>query len=131
MAPAAYYDQTGALVVNTGARSGPVRLMAPASVIISPSAAQAGNILMVIMPCCVAFILGTKTEHCAPKTKITFCGLNKQALNVPLSRTCNYQIVGLYLQTWSILGVLIVLTFNHWKFKFTLVICSYVKNCYI
>uniref|UniRef100_A0A7N6BJ13 Pumilio homolog 1 n=1 Tax=Anabas testudineus TaxID=64144 RepID=A0A7N6BJ13_ANATE len=41
LAPAAYYDQTGALVVNTGARSGPVRLMAPASVIISPSAAQA------------------------------------------------------------------------------------------
>lgn len=44
LAPAAYYDQTGALVVNTGARSGPVRLMAPASVIISPSAAQAGMI---------------------------------------------------------------------------------------
>lgn len=43
LAPAAYYDQTGALVVNTGARSGPVRLMAPASVIISPSAAQAGS----------------------------------------------------------------------------------------
>lgn len=43
LAPAAYYDQTGALVVNTGARSGPVRLMAPASVIISPSAAQAGK----------------------------------------------------------------------------------------
>lgn len=43
LAPAAYYDQTGALVVNTGARSGPVRLMAPASVILSPSAAQAGN----------------------------------------------------------------------------------------
>ncbi|KAI1895007.1 hypothetical protein AGOR_G00101640 [Albula goreensis] len=41
LAPAAYYDQTGALVVNTGARSGPVRLMAPAPVIISPSAAQA------------------------------------------------------------------------------------------
>ncbi|XP_029104049.1 pumilio homolog 1 [Scleropages formosus] len=41
LAPAAYYDQTGALVVNTGARSGPVRLMAPASVIISPTAAQA------------------------------------------------------------------------------------------
>lgn len=39
LAPAAYYDQTGALVVNTGARGGPVRLMAPASVIISPSAA--------------------------------------------------------------------------------------------
>lgn len=38
LAPAAYYDQTGALVVNTGARGGPVRLMAPASVIISPSA---------------------------------------------------------------------------------------------
>lgn len=45
LAPAAYYDQTGALVVNTGARSGPVRLMAPASVIISPSAAQAGMIV--------------------------------------------------------------------------------------
>uniref|UniRef100_A0A4W4GNL5 Pumilio homolog 1 n=1 Tax=Electrophorus electricus TaxID=8005 RepID=A0A4W4GNL5_ELEEL len=41
LAPAAYYDQTGALVVNTGARSGPVRLMAPASVIISPTAAVA------------------------------------------------------------------------------------------
>ncbi len=39
LAPAAYYDQTGALVVNTGARGGPVRLMAPASVIISQSAA--------------------------------------------------------------------------------------------
>lgn len=39
LAPTAYYDQTGALVVNTGARSGPVRLMAPASVIISPTAA--------------------------------------------------------------------------------------------
>uniref|UniRef100_A0A8C1RYK2 Pumilio homolog 1 n=1 Tax=Cyprinus carpio TaxID=7962 RepID=A0A8C1RYK2_CYPCA len=38
---AAYYDPTGALVVNTGARGGPVRLMAPASVIISPSAAVA------------------------------------------------------------------------------------------
>ncbi|CAB1320689.1 unnamed protein product [Coregonus sp. 'balchen'] len=35
-------QQTGALVVNTGSRGGPVRLMAPAgSVIISPSAAQA------------------------------------------------------------------------------------------
>ncbi|XP_073420585.1 pumilio homolog 1 isoform X5 [Dendrobates tinctorius] len=44
LAPAAYYDQTGALVVNTGARNGlggPVRLVAPAPVIISPSAAQA------------------------------------------------------------------------------------------
>lgn len=46
LAPAAYYDQTGALVVNTGARSGPVRLMAPASVIISPSAAQAGKVVL-------------------------------------------------------------------------------------
>ncbi|KAJ8378447.1 hypothetical protein AAFF_G00242620 [Aldrovandia affinis] len=43
LAPTAYYDQTGALVVNTGGRSGPVRLMAPASVIISPTAAQAGE----------------------------------------------------------------------------------------
>ncbi|KAH0631271.1 hypothetical protein JD844_005540 [Phrynosoma platyrhinos] len=45
LAPAAYYDQTGALVVNTGARNGlgaPVRLVAPAPVIISSSAAQAG-----------------------------------------------------------------------------------------
>ncbi|XP_056105501.1 pumilio homolog 1 isoform X1 [Rhinichthys klamathensis goyatoka] len=41
LAPAAYYDQTGALVVNTGGRGGPVRLMAPASVIISPSAVAA------------------------------------------------------------------------------------------
>lgn len=49
LAPAAYYDQTGALVVNTGARSGPVRLMAPASVIISPSAAQAGMVIFEYM----------------------------------------------------------------------------------
>nr|XP_045370629.1 pumilio homolog 1 isoform X15 [Camelus bactrianus] len=44
LAPAAYYDQTGALVVNAGARNGlgaPVRLVAPAPVIISSSAAQA------------------------------------------------------------------------------------------
>ncbi|KAJ8398020.1 hypothetical protein AAFF_G00430970 [Aldrovandia affinis] len=41
LAPAAYYDQTGALVVNTGARSGPVRLMGPTPVLISPTAAQA------------------------------------------------------------------------------------------
>lgn len=48
MAPAAYYDQTGALVVNAGARNGlgaPVRLVAPAPVIISSSAAQAGEFL--------------------------------------------------------------------------------------
>lgn len=47
MAPAAYYDQTGALVVNAGARNGlgaPVRLVAPAPVIISSSAAQAGEL---------------------------------------------------------------------------------------
>jgi len=46
LAPAAYYDQTGALVVNAGARNGlgaPVRLVAPAPVIISSSAAQAGG----------------------------------------------------------------------------------------
>ncbi|XP_023796686.1 pumilio homolog 1 [Cyanistes caeruleus] len=46
LAPAAYYDQTGALVVNAGARNGlgaPVRLVAPAPVIISSSAAQAGE----------------------------------------------------------------------------------------
>ncbi|XP_070116666.1 pumilio homolog 1 isoform X39 [Equus przewalskii] len=46
LAPAAYYDQTGALVVNAGARNGlgaPVRLVAPAPVIISSSAAQAGT----------------------------------------------------------------------------------------
>uniref|UniRef100_A0AAY4CIB2 Pumilio homolog 1 n=1 Tax=Denticeps clupeoides TaxID=299321 RepID=A0AAY4CIB2_9TELE len=41
LAPAAYYDQTGALLVNAGGRSGPVRLMAPASVIISPTAVAA------------------------------------------------------------------------------------------
>ncbi|XP_018422406.1 PREDICTED: pumilio homolog 1 isoform X7 [Nanorana parkeri] len=44
LAPAAYYDQTGALVVNTRAGNGlggPMRLVAPAPVIISPSAAQA------------------------------------------------------------------------------------------
>ncbi|RXM30439.1 Pumilio-like 2 [Acipenser ruthenus] len=44
LAPAAYYDQTGALVVGPGARpglSGPVRLMASTPVLISPAAAQA------------------------------------------------------------------------------------------
>lgn len=56
LAPAAYYDQTGALVVNTGARSGPVRLMAPASVIISPSAAQAGTVA-------VQYMSGGRTEY--------------------------------------------------------------------
>ncbi|XP_066093985.1 pumilio homolog 2 isoform X8 [Saccopteryx bilineata] len=44
LAPAAYYDQTGALVVGPGARTGlgaPVRLMAPTPVLISSAAAQA------------------------------------------------------------------------------------------
>lgn len=74
LAPAAYYDQTGALVVNTGARSGPVRLMAPASVIISPSAAQAGE---------DTHSHGQRSEcragcH-APRTACTSCAL-KQSL---------------------------------------------------
>ncbi|KAF7242343.1 hypothetical protein EYD10_11147 [Varanus komodoensis] len=46
LAPAAYYDQTGALVVNTGARNGlgaPVRLVAPAPVIIIAVAAAAAS----------------------------------------------------------------------------------------
>ncbi|XP_006835322.1 PREDICTED: pumilio homolog 2 isoform X6 [Chrysochloris asiatica] len=46
LAPTAYYDQTGALVVGPGARTGlgaPVRLMAPAPVLISSAAAQAGK----------------------------------------------------------------------------------------
>ncbi|XP_078397656.1 pumilio homolog 2-like isoform X5 [Cetorhinus maximus] len=44
LAPAAYYDQTGALVVGPGARTGlgtPVRLVASTPVIISSAAAQA------------------------------------------------------------------------------------------
>ncbi|XP_017170746.1 pumilio homolog 2 isoform X9 [Mus musculus] len=44
LAPTAYYDQTGALVVGPGARTGlgaPVRLMAPTPVLISSTAAQA------------------------------------------------------------------------------------------
>ncbi|XP_057596449.1 pumilio homolog 2 isoform X7 [Hippopotamus amphibius kiboko] len=44
LTPAAYYDQTGALVVGPGARTGlgaPVRLMAPTPVLISSAAAQA------------------------------------------------------------------------------------------
>ncbi|KAM5292005.1 pumilio homolog 2 isoform 3-T3 [Ctenodactylus gundi] len=46
IAPTAYYDQTGALVVGPGARTGlgaPVRLMAPTPVLISSAAAQAGK----------------------------------------------------------------------------------------
>ncbi|XP_029088643.1 pumilio homolog 2 isoform X6 [Monodon monoceros] len=44
LTPTAYYDQTGALVVGPGARTGlgaPVRLMAPTPVLISSAAAQA------------------------------------------------------------------------------------------
>ncbi|KAB1267248.1 Pumilio-like protein 2 [Camelus dromedarius] len=47
LAPTAYYDQTGALVVGPGARTGlgaPVRLMAPTPVLISSAAAQAGGL---------------------------------------------------------------------------------------
>lgn len=46
LAPTAYYDQTGALVVGPGARTGlgaPVRLVASTPVIISSAAAQAGK----------------------------------------------------------------------------------------
>ncbi|XP_049552321.1 pumilio homolog 2 isoform X9 [Orcinus orca] len=46
LTPTAYYDQTGALVVGPGARTGlgaPVRLMAPTPVLISSAAAQAGK----------------------------------------------------------------------------------------
>lgn len=48
LAPTAYYDQTGALVVGPGARTGlgaPVRLVASTPVIISSAAAQAGRYL--------------------------------------------------------------------------------------
>jgi len=49
LAPTAYYDQTGALVVGPGARTGlgaPVRLVASTPVIISSAAAQAGKRLL-------------------------------------------------------------------------------------
>lgn len=49
LAPTAYYDQTGALVVGPGARTGlgaPVRLVASTPVIISSAAAQAGKWLV-------------------------------------------------------------------------------------
>lgn len=49
LAPTAYYDQTGALVVGPGARTGlgaPVRLVASTPVIISSAAAQAGKYLI-------------------------------------------------------------------------------------
>lgn len=45
LAPAAYYDQTGALVMGPGARtglSGPVRLV-QTPLLINPAAAQAGK----------------------------------------------------------------------------------------
>ncbi|XP_072782428.1 pumilio homolog 2 isoform X14 [Taeniopygia guttata] len=47
LAPTAYYDQTGALVVGPGARTGlgaPVRLVASTPVLISSAAAQAGGL---------------------------------------------------------------------------------------
>lgn len=46
LAPAAYYDQTGALVMGPGARTGlggPVRLV-QTPVLINPAAAQAGEL---------------------------------------------------------------------------------------
>lgn len=46
LAPAAYYDQTGALVMGPGARAGlggPVRLV-QTPLLINPAAAQAGKI---------------------------------------------------------------------------------------
>lgn len=49
LAPTAYYDQTGALVVGPGARTGlgaPVGLVASTPVIISSAAAQAGKYLI-------------------------------------------------------------------------------------
>lgn len=49
LAPTAYYDQTGALVVGPGARTGlgaPVRLVASTPVLISSAAAQAGKYLI-------------------------------------------------------------------------------------
>lgn len=75
-------------MVNTGARSGPVRLMAPASVIISPSAAQAGNTIMHVKPRSeesglpfffnffIFLSVGnrTKMECYAHKNRITHCG---------------------------------------------------------
>lgn len=47
LAPAAYYDQTGALVMGPGARTGlggPVRLV-QTPLLINPAAAQAGTYL--------------------------------------------------------------------------------------
>ncbi|XP_038249993.2 pumilio homolog 2 isoform X3 [Dermochelys coriacea] len=52
LAPTAYYDQTGALVVGPGARTGlgaPVRLVASTPVIISSAAAQAGTPLQMLL----------------------------------------------------------------------------------
>lgn len=52
LAPAAYYDQTGALVMGPGARTGlggPVRLV-QTPLLINPAAAQAGKYGMVSGP---------------------------------------------------------------------------------
>ncbi|NXD66409.1 PUM1 protein, partial [Eolophus roseicapillus] len=70
LAPAAYYDQTGALVVNAGARNGlgaPVRLVAPAPVIISSSAAQAEQLAP--SPC-----VQPGLEHCQGWGSHSFSG---------------------------------------------------------
>lgn len=54
-------------MVNTGARSGPVRLMAPASVIISPSAAQAGKTTMHVQPWSKVWLVSV--VHCSQQDK--------------------------------------------------------------
>ncbi|XP_022369226.1 pumilio homolog 2 isoform X8 [Enhydra lutris kenyoni] len=61
LAPTAYYDQTGALVVGPGARTGlgaPVRLMAPTPVLISSAAAQA-EVSEIYFPAAAAAAGGT------------------------------------------------------------------------
>lgn len=97
LAPAAYYDQTGALVVNTGARSGPVRLMAPASVIISPSAAQAGKMAVHIQTW--SNIWPVSVAHCSQQDKEGWSFPQNNGLHIVVlknifwvshsSRTCN------------------------------------------
>nr|XP_012419624.1 PREDICTED: pumilio homolog 2 isoform X9 [Odobenus rosmarus divergens] len=64
LAPTAYYDQTGALVVGPGARTGlgaPVRLMAPTPVLISSAAAQA-EVSEIYFPAAAAAAGGTATS---------------------------------------------------------------------
>lgn len=58
LAPAAYYDQTGALVMGPGARTGlggPVRLV-QTPLLINPAAAQAGKYRI--------FFMGQSTPFC-------------------------------------------------------------------